>query len=247
MNLSEIISTEPELAADIRRLVDARSAAFGNISPESFVAEPQVVEHILDIRRRSSESRVIIGLTGFPASGKTTLARLIERQINAATGTNSCAAISMDGFHRSNASLEQAGLTEKKGAPETYDSVGFGRLLAKLKHPEGCTLFAPSYDRPTHAVVENSVVIPPSVDLIVVEGIYVGYRPGDWSAASAEISNLYFFDQDIHLCLQRVINRNRAVGRSPEVIIAKLKNDVASGLCTLTIMPDANYIIEPFR
>ena len=245
MNLSEMISIDPLVGEYIRRLEDARQTAFRTVSAESIIPESDVVRHMQTTAPRNSGARLVFGLAGFPASGKTTLAASIAQGINSASGYEICAAVSMDGFHRSNGYLAQHGLEEKKGAPETYDAVGYGEFLKQLKSTTNRTVFAPRYDRPTHRVLEDSVEVPATVKLIVTEGIYVGYRSGPWSIATNQISKVYFLDQRIDICLQRIIDRNLAAKRTTDVIVGKLKNDLVNSLHTVKIASTADYIISP--
>jgi pantothenate kinase len=245
MNLSDVISIDPLLGEYIRRLEDARQSAFKTIPAKAIIPERDVVRHLQDIRPGHSGARLICGLAGFPASGKTTLATSIARDINSTDEGEICAAISMDGFHRSNEYLARHGLEEKKGAPETYDAIGYGEFLGQLKNTTDRTVLAPRYDRPTHQVLENSVEVPATVKLIVTEGIYVGYRSGPWSVAANQVSRVYFLDQKIDICLQRIIDRNLAARRTIDVIIGKLKNDLINSLHTVRIVSTADYIITP--
>ncbi len=64
-------------------------------------------------------SRRILGITGPPGAGKTTLATAIIAGLG-----ELAVAVPMDGFHLTNAELERLGRRDRKGAPDTFDVEG---------------------------------------------------------------------------------------------------------------------------
>ncbi len=63
--------------------------------------------------------RAILGITGPPAAGKSTLAERLRDELGAAA-----AYVPLDGFHLAHELLTERGLVDRKGAPDTFDAAG---------------------------------------------------------------------------------------------------------------------------
>jgi pantothenate kinase len=72
--------------------------------------------------------RRLLGLTGPPGAGKSTL----SAQVLAAF-PGRCVVVPMDGFHLAQAELERLGRADRKGAPDTFDAAGYVALLRRLR------------------------------------------------------------------------------------------------------------------
>ena len=85
-------------------------------------------------RLTSTRDRVLIGITGPPGAGKSTLVRRI---LDAASQHEGLAGLTthvpMDGFHLANVELDRLGRRQRKGAPDTFDAWGYMNLLERLK------------------------------------------------------------------------------------------------------------------
>ncbi len=74
--------------------------------------------------------RRIIGITGPPGAGKSTIAEALVAELG-----DRAILVPMDGFHLPNAQLRELGLRGRKGAPDTFDVVGYVALLTRLRVP----------------------------------------------------------------------------------------------------------------
>lgn len=126
---------------------------------------------------RSPDARLLVGISGPPASGKTTLAEELARRLN----DQKCetAVVPQDGFHLDNAVLEDRGALARKGAPQTFDSAGFVHLVRRLK--ERVDVAVPVFDRSRDIAIAGARIIPASAEVIVVEGNYLLYDDAPWS------------------------------------------------------------------
>jgi pantothenate kinase len=188
--------------------------------------------------------RILVGIGGFPASGKTTLAKEIVLAVNDRLGPGHSAHLPMDGFHLRNADLQARGLDDIKGDVITYDVDGLIRMLQELRSDSAGTVYAPDYVREQHEVSEGTIEIGPDVQIVCVEGIYVGYMEGRWGEVRGLIDLLLYLDADPDLCADRIISRNIAVGRDDLVIRRKLVNDFGFMERTITIARHADYIVR---
>ena len=83
--------------------------------------------------------RIVLGIAGAPASGKSTLAALLLAELELLR-PGEVVEVGMDAFHLGHRVLERRGQTGIKGAPETFDAVGFLRLLERIRTGAGrCT------------------------------------------------------------------------------------------------------------
>ena len=120
--------------------------------------------------------RQMIALAGPPASGKSTLAETLTRDLTAAGRL--AAVVPMDGFHLDNRVLDARGLRHRKGAPDTFDLRGFSRLVADLA--TGGEVVYPLFDRDRDLAIAGSGVLPERCDLVVLEGNYLLFDAPGW-------------------------------------------------------------------
>jgi pantothenate kinase len=144
---------------------------------------PELLEPMLDavgpmLGRARSGDRVIVGITGPPAAGKSTLATALAAAVADRHGLTA-AAVPMDGFHLANEELQRLNLAHRKGAPETFDAAGFVHLLRRLRANEPGVVYAPTYSRVLHESIAGAIAVGHQVRVAVVEGNYLllPYQP----------------------------------------------------------------------
>ena len=76
-------------------------------------------------------ARLVVGLVGAPGSGKSTIAEQLEAGLEAAGIF--AGLVPMDGFHLSDAVLNELGSHDRKGAPETFDVEGYLATLDRVR------------------------------------------------------------------------------------------------------------------
>jgi pantothenate kinase len=126
---------------------------------------------------RSKQDRTVVGIAGAPGSGKSTLAKEIARRLN----VQQCptVVVPMDGFHLDNSILDDMGLRNRKGAPETFDVRGFVHLIKRLQARDH--VFAPAFDRTRDLSVAGAVDVPPDLPVVLVEGNYLMFDEPVWN------------------------------------------------------------------
>ncbi len=193
---------------------------------------------------QAANRRIIVGLGGCPASGKTTAAGELARLINAGRA-GLAAHLPMDGYHFTNAKLERLGLDHIKGDRQTYEVAAFRDKLAAFKRNPGVHLTAPDYVRHIHEVVEDAIAIEADTQILVTEGIYVGLARDAWAAVRGALDLLFYVDTPPEECLARIAARNRAAGRDEGTIRHKMHNDLGFMAASLEILGEADYVIRP--
>ncbi|WP_185981818.1 nucleoside/nucleotide kinase family protein [Skermania sp. ID1734] len=159
----------------------------------------------------SSDTRVIIGFAGPPAAGKSTLARALVTLFGDQAGY-----VPLDGFHLSNSVLSSLGLSGRKGAPETFDVLGYRVLLARLAAEfTKNDVYCPEYDRGLHEPIAARSVVSATTRLIITEGNYLGLPTGEWRDISPRLTRWYYVDAPETSRAERLIARHIAGGRTP--------------------------------
>jgi len=111
----------------------------------------------------------IIGIAGSVAVGKSTTARLLRELLGVAHRTD---LVTTDGFLYPNAVLEQRGLMERKGFPESYDVAALLDFVTAVKSgtPE---VSLPVYSHLVYDIVPGERAIVRSPEVLIVEGLNV--------------------------------------------------------------------------
>ena len=107
-----------------------------------------------------------------PAAGKSTLAAELVTRLNA--GDEIASLVPMDGFHLDNLILQKRGLLDRKGAPETFDGIGFVRMIERLGRDAEVVI--PTFDRARDIAIAGAAVVGPQHRIAVVEGNYLCRR-----------------------------------------------------------------------
>ncbi|WP_306369294.1 nucleoside/nucleotide kinase family protein [Nocardiopsis sp. CC223A] len=160
-----------------------------------------------------ARGRALLGLTGAPGAGKSTLARHLVAEVDARTGPGTAGYLPMDGFHLSNAQLERLGRLDRKGAPDTFDAHGYAALVRRLLTETDHPVYVPDYDRRLHEPVAARHVIEPGTRLIVTEGNYLAWDAEPWGSLRPLFAELWYVEADDALREERLLRRQLAGGR----------------------------------
>jgi pantothenate kinase len=160
-------------------------------------------------------SRVLIGIAGPPGAGKSTLAAaLAARLAGGATALDSPVAhVPMDGFHLADAALDLLGLRDRKGAPETFDALGYAALLARIRAGE--PVWAPAFERNLEQPIAGSIPVGAATRIVLSEGNYLLLPDRPWSSVRAQFSEVWYVTLDDEQRRDRLIRRHVEFGKSP--------------------------------
>ena len=111
----------------------------------------------------------VLAIGGSVAVGKSTTARVLRALLGSQGRT---ALVTTDGFLRPNAWLQERGLMERKGWPESYDVGALLRFLAQVRAGDG-PLEVPRYSHNAYDVMPGDPLVVDRPDVLVLEGLNV--------------------------------------------------------------------------
>ncbi len=163
-------------------------------------------------RLAAGRPRVLVGLTGPPGAGKSTLAGWLVGELDDAGLP--AAYLPMDGFHLANAVLTALGRRDRKGAPDTFDGYGYVALLrrvaAELDHP----VYAPRFHREVEESYAAEIPVGPEVRVVVTEGNYLLLDDPPWHLVRPCLDAVWYVTVPEEVRLGRLIRRRTDLGES---------------------------------
>lgn len=134
----------------------------------------------------------IIGVAGSVAVGKSTAARLLQTLLSRLFSRKMVQLITTDGFLYPNAILEERGIMNRKGFPESYDMERLIQTLNEVK--SGKEVDIPLYSHQVYDIVPGEFETIQQPDILIVEGINTLQLP-----ANQQIYVSDFFDFSIFM------------------------------------------------
>ena len=202
------------------------------------VSQKNIITSILEVPLR--QGRRFVAIVGPPASGKSTLANQLQKQIS-----GSCV-VPMDGFHLDNKQLRKRSLLHRKGAPETFDSVGFINLVTKLRRKK--QIFYPKFDRKADRTLPKADCITEATQIILLEGNYLLLKEPPWSDLKNLIDCTVWLEVNPKELQVRLINRWIDHGMtSTDAYKRVLENDMLNVLYVLENSAAPDVKLDTYR
>lgn len=185
--------------------------------------------------------RKVVAVAGPPASGKSTISTEIAALLDANGHTSQV--VPMDGYHLDNEILIARGLLHRKGAPETFDAIGFSELVSKLAVDEQVDY--PTFDRRLDASIPNGGSVLAECDIVLVEGNYLLFDAPVWRdlvdkwdfTVWLDVPEMELRARLVQRWLDNGLDRQQAIARAEE-------NDLANALTVNRAKFDADITVS---
>ena len=196
---------------------------------------------LLDNLKNDLKNRYFIALSGPPASGKSTISEKLVKDLTL-KGHNS-SILQMDGFHYDDQILKQKSLLLKKGAPETFDVMGFLNYLFRLQNENEVAI--PIFDRSLELSRSSAVIISKETRVVIVEGNYILLKTHPWRELHKFFNSTIMINTKHEILEKRLIERWRSFNIPEEEIKQKVfENDLPNGVNVYknSILADFNLL-----
>jgi pantothenate kinase len=244
-NTLAILGEEAAGTTQIRSANSRRTYA-DPVPEEKQVPLPALARYLLV---RSAETtadgrRLLVGIAGPPAAGKSTLAERLRDEVNRRAGRATAEVAPMDGFHLPNATLDTAGSRARKGAPDTFDAAGYADLLARLRESQEPVAW-PTFDRRLDAPVPAGATFLSETTIAITEGNYLLVSDGPWAAVRGLLDVAWYVDAEVDALRPRLLRRHVRGGRSSDEAAVKTDtSDLANAVLISATRHRADLVLR---
>lgn len=194
--------------------------------------------------------RAVLGITGPPAAGKTTLAEELVRALAPQPPAGLVAGawvahVPMDGFHLADVELDRLGLRAVKGHPDTFDPLGYAALLRRLHEDEDEIIYAPGFERVIEQPIAGAVPVTRQARLIVTEGNYLLLDEQRWAGVRRLCSEIWYAELDPGERLRRLVDRHVRFGKDEAAAVAWATGTDARNAAVVAATRDSADLIVP--
>src|SRR5687767_5327360 len=158
------------------------------------VAATRELERVTDrfLGKTVAPNPYILGVAGSVAVGKSTTARVLRALLSRWPDHPRVDLVTTDGFLHPNRVLEERGLMNRKGFPESYDRKRLIEFVSQLKSGVE-RVVAPVYSHQAYDIVPGAERVVTRPDILIIEGLNVLQGGGSGTYVSD------FFDFSIYV------------------------------------------------
>lgn len=166
--------------------------------------------------RLESSKRLLVGVSGIPGSGKSSLAVKLVSALNKQSQDDIAICVGMDGWHYPRSTLSTfpnpQEAFDRRGAEWTFDSKRFADFVTLVKNETSQIHTAPSFDHAKKDPLEDDVAVLPTHRVVVFEGLYCNCDVGDWKRAAREFDTRLVFEVPKEEARRRLVVRHVKTG-----------------------------------
>ncbi|GAA0806155.1 nucleoside/nucleotide kinase family protein [Spirilliplanes yamanashiensis] len=169
--------------------------------------------------------RAVLGVTGAPGAGKSTLAEKLVEALAPHPPAGLVpgqwvAHVPGDGYHLADVELDRLGRRARKGAPDTFDPLGYAALLRRLHDDADELIYAPGFERVIEQPIAASIPVPRAARLIVTEANYLLLPDPAWRQVRAALTEVWYVELDDAERLRRLVGRHERFGKDRDAAVA---------------------------
>ena len=146
---------------------------------------------------REQRTPFVIAVAGSVAVGKSTTSRLLRELLRRWPATPKVDLVTTDGFLFPNSVLEERGIMDRKGFPESYDRAALMAFLQQIK-AGAAQVSAPVYDHVTYDIIPGALQTVNHPDILIIEGLNV-LQPARVTSTRELYAVSDFFDLSIYV------------------------------------------------
>ncbi len=167
--------------------------------------------------RAAGAPSFLVGVTGGVAFGKSTLSRQLAEGLATALPDWPVEIVPTDGFLKPNSVLADAGLTYRKGFPETYDAAAFHAFLDALG--AGRAAATPVYSHIAYDITPGETRTVAGEGVIIVEGVNALQTP---QARARFGFSIYVDAEPDHAKAWYLARLDEIIANEPQSLIAQV-------------------------
>ena len=196
----------------------------------------------------SNPRRLIVGISGIPASGKTTFAQILTRHIDDILVTlqdinhPQAVLVGLDGWHFTRAQLDlfpdPKTAHDRRGSHWTFDGASYVSFVRSLRDTTTSVISAPSFDHALKDPTPNAISIYPHHRIVIIEGLYTFLSIEPWSEGGLLLDERWFIQVDPVEAKRRLVKRHVLTGVAKDLKEAEWRADENDG--------PSKYLPSPF-
>ena len=156
--------------------------------------------------------RIILGIVGKPGAGKSTVTDHILKNLEPGIAS----LVPMDGYHLSNKILHEHNSRDRKGAPDTFDALGYIALLTRVKENIDQDIYFPVFHREFEESYGAEGVVRAGTRLVLTEGNYLLLQDPPWAGVFPMLTECWYLAPEEKVRLERLIIRHLHHGHTQE-------------------------------
>lgn len=182
--------------------------------------------------RIAHDRRLLVGIAGIPASGKSTFALKLASALTNSPAGSATILVGLDGWHYTRAELDAMPdpklAHDRRGAHWTFDGpsyVDFVRSLREDITPLTPVITAPSFDHAIKDPTPHAVAIHPYHRIVIIEGLYTFLSTEPWVGAGKLLDERWFIEVNAIKARERLVKRHVITGVAKDMEEAIWRSD----------------------
>ncbi|KAL1736299.1 P-loop containing nucleoside triphosphate hydrolase protein [Schizophyllum commune] len=188
-------------------------------------------------------NRLLVGIAGIPASGKSEFAVLVNRYTDALLeGRDEKATlVGLDGWHLTRAQLDAMSnpklAHDKRGAHWTFDGDSYVAFVRALRQEPTGVITAPSFDHAVKDPTPHAVAIHPHHRIVIIEGLYTYLSVEPWCEAGRLLDERWLIEITLEEAEKRLVKRHVLSGVAKDLNEAVWRSNTND-------MPNGRFLLE---